>query len=128
MAISNDYIYIKRERKRDRERFTEKLGVFEIFGADEKNFKRSLRHPWRERTQVAVGIRVQSFKSLSVFVIWYFLSTRWHESPRNLKAGLSGCGQYQSVLLPRWSQLTITCFPINANSCTCAYCFYLFFL
>lgn len=53
IAISNDYI------KKERERFTEKLGVFEIFGADEKNFKRSLRHLWRERTQVVVGMRKQ---------------------------------------------------------------------
>jgi hypothetical protein len=35
-------------RERERERFTEKIGVFEVFGANEKNFKRSLWHLWRE--------------------------------------------------------------------------------
>ena len=47
IAITAMIIYID-EREREREGFTEKIGVFEVFGANEKNFKRSLWHLWRE--------------------------------------------------------------------------------
>ena len=58
-------IYVERER----ERITEKIGVVEVFGSNEKNFKRSLWHVWRDHSPGKLKSNSQKITlSLSVSV------------------------------------------------------------
>ena len=91
---------ICRERERERERITEKFGVVEVFGTNEKNFKRSLWHLWRDHSpgklksnsqKITLSLSLSLSLSVGVFVFVTDSSTcPLHvdstDYPRNLNA------------------------------------------